>query len=579
MLEEIKINSIRKKGWKQLKKFDESEITYDMCLAAVEMDGRAIESVPAKHLNEELCMLACKTYGYAIKLVPDELKTQELCDLAAKTAESAYYYIPDRFKKQEMYFGVAQHNYTFLKDMPVDLITPDFVISIMEKGRFVEEDVLNILPKELKNDSFYSEIVRKRPDYLLAIPFKYHTKEVCLAAIKAMGYNSAVDAMKQSPDLLGELNYSMYDHDTCLAFAQQDYIERNLNNWADIEDWYKKNKGIPHKKCREYSPQHLLRWRDVAEIAVQKNSQMLKDVKKSLVDYDLCMLAVKADGRAYYYVPDAIKTKELSEIAINSAPWVPKEVPEDFITEDMCLKAVRYSGYEIEAIPQKLLTREMVLIALQDKGQELEHIPAEMLDEELCLTALNNISGTSAYNILKKIPASLRTKAVCEAAVKADSSNLDYVPDECKSYEMCLEAAKHASSINIPEEFYTEELCLALLSRSAVGFDCIPKNKLTDRICHLAISHGDQFSGTVLKDIPNHLITQQLCDEAVEISVWSLGAVPDEFVTPDMLMSVAERAPGRLNDNFPQRFRNAEFIKEMIRRYPDSRRYVESYIE
>lgn len=64
------------------------------------------------------------------------------------------------------------------------------------------------------------------------------------------------------------------------------------------------------------------------------------------------MLAVKADGRAYYYVPDAIKTKELSEIAINSAPWVLKEVPEDFITEDMCLKAVRYSGYEIEAIPQ-----------------------------------------------------------------------------------------------------------------------------------------------------------------------------------------------------------------------------------
>ena len=95
----------------------------------------------------------------------------------------------------------------------------------------------------------------------------------------------------------------------------------------------------------------------------------------------------------------------------------------------------------------------------------------------------------------------------------------------------------------------------------------------------MAISHGDQFSGTVLKDIPKHLITQQLCDEAVEISVWSLGAVPDEFVTPDMLMSVAERAPGRLNDNFPERFMNVEFITEMIRRYPGSKSYVQNYIE
>ena len=105
----------------------------------------------------------------------------------------------------------------------------------------------------------------------------------------------------------------------------------------------------------------------------------------------------------------------------------------------------------------------------------------------------------------------------------------------------------------------------------------IPKEKLTERVCLLAISHGDRYAGTVLQDIPHDIITQEMCNNAVEKSVWSLEAVPEEFVTREMLLHVAAIAPGRLSDNFPDRFKCEDFISEMIALCPGAENYVKKY--
>lgn len=67
----------------------------------------------------------------------------------------------------------------------------------------------------------------------------------------------------------------------------------------------------------------------------------------------------------------------------------------------------------------------------------------------------------------------------------------------------------------MPEEYYTEELCLELIKNSAVQFDDIPKSKLTEKVCLLAVSHGSRYGGTVIKDIPLGIITQEMCDKAI----------------------------------------------------------------
>ena len=119
---------------------------------------------------------------------------------------------------------------------------------------------------------------------------------------------------------------------------------------------------------------------------------------------------------------------------------------------------------------------------------------------------------------------------------------------------------------------------MALVEQSAVDFKIIPKEKLTEQVCLLAISHGDRYAGTVLQDVPYELITQEMCNKAVEKSVWSLEAVPEEFVTREMLLHVAAIAPGRLSDNFPDKFKCEEFIREVITLHPGAENYVKRFL-
>jgi hypothetical protein len=49
--------------------------TAEICLAAVQQDGRALDYVPEELKTQELCLAAVQQYGYAFRYVPDALKT------------------------------------------------------------------------------------------------------------------------------------------------------------------------------------------------------------------------------------------------------------------------------------------------------------------------------------------------------------------------------------------------------------------------------------------------------------------------------------------------------------------------
>jgi hypothetical protein len=60
-------------------------------------------------------------------------------------------------------------------------------------------------------------------------------------------------------------------------------------------------------------------------------------------------------------------------------------------------------------------------------------------------------------------------------------------------------------------------------------------------------------------------------------SIFMLKAVPEEFVTEEMLFYVAEVAPGCLKDNFPEQYRNKSFVAKLIERYPNAAWCIEHY--
>ena len=56
-----------------------------------------------------------------------------------------------------------------------------------------------------------------------------------------------------------------------------------------------------------------------------------------------------------------------------------------------------------------------------------------------------------------------------------------------------------------------------MLKHSAVDFKEIPKNKLTEKECLVALNYGSRYAGTVLGEIPRELITQEMCNKASPI--------------------------------------------------------------
>ena len=319
----------------------------------------------------------------------------------------------------------------------------------------------------------------------------------------------------------------------------------------------------------------LLRWKDVCEKVLKHYPYSLKHIDKKILTYEMCFKAVKLCYRTFENVPEEFKTKDIYMIAFASEPYFIKEFPEEFVTYDLWLEAVKKSGYLIKDIPHKYITEEICLEAVKNKGHVIKHIPEKFLTEEIRLEAIKCDNGFS-YAILKNIPMHLRTYDVCLEAVIQSSESFEYVPKEHVTYELCSAAAEKDSLIakKIPQEYFTEELCVKLLKTSDVAFKYIPPQYLNEKICLLAISHGKSFSGTVLNMIPQEIMTQKMCEKAVEISPWSLEAVPDKYVTENMLYIVAQKAPARLLDNFPERFCNTEFCDKLINNYPEAARYV-----
>jgi hypothetical protein len=575
-----RLESIRRNGGRHIQTFKEENITYEMCLIAVEMDGSAIYFVPECLRTEELYRVACKSYGLILGKVPKEYVSKEMCESAASSDIRALEDVPDEYKTHDFFLAVARKNPAVMQKMPEEYLTADFCIDVI---KHYGNKAISSLPKAFKNGKFYLPLVEAVPDLIWDIPANGHTAAVSKAAIRSMGYNSTAAAVRDNPELLSQLHTSLYDHESCLAFVQSPFFAKEINSKSQgfntDNDYVRGLLYLQNHYEDHYSLKHMLRWEDVCEIVVGYMPGCIRYIKQDVLTYEMCLSAIKKCGRFFSDVPEKFRTKELCLIAFEHEPHNIEEIPEEHISYDLYLNAVSRSGYILQKTPARFLTHELCLAAVKSTGHQVKYVPKEILDEEICLTAIQNLKNLG-FGILGDIPVNLRTYQVCLAAVQADSGSFKYVPEEHITYELCLAATKqHSFGLDeIPKDYFTEELCLALVEHSAVDFKIIPKDKLTERVCLLAISHGSRYAGTILENVPHELITQEMCNKAVAKSIWSLGAVPEKYVTREMLLYVAGVAPGRLADNFPERFRNKAFIDEIIQLYPGAENYVKRYL-
>ena len=93
-------------------------------------------------------------------------------------------------------------------------------------------------------------------------------------------------------------------------------------------------------------------------------------------------------------------------------------------------------------------------------------------------------------------------------------------------------------------------------------------------VCFQAIQSGRDTSSSVLKYVPPEILTQEMCDLAVEKTPHSIRDVPDKFITENLLLSVNLSLCGLSPLKFPKRLQTEEFIEKFTELHPWTRNFL-----
>ena len=483
--------------------------------------------------------------------------------------------ITEEEKTKEICLAALLEDFKAFSLVPRKLITPEFVIELVQKS---STKAISYLPKEYRTNSFYLQLVELYPDIIWAIPRKNLTAKIGKMAIQKMGYEKTADAVKETPVLLSRLHASLYDHDACLYFVKSRYFKKHCgkrnSGFNTDEDCEKGRLYLNDEFTETFSLPDIMRWEDVCHVIVSLDGSLIKYAPLDVITAKICREAID-HSRFCVDIPDSFKTKEMLLYAFSKNPEYIISMPEEFVNEEIASAAVEHSGFLLRYVPERLRTKDICMIAVKSGNDGLlKNVPSNVLDAEICLTWLKHVKRV--VQPLKQIPKSLWNYDICLAAVKIDGDELGRIPKEYIDGAMCLAAVREtaAAAKNIPAEIFTKEMAELVVSDSGVWFEYIPKRLLTEELCILAIRWGDHYSRTALRFVPEEIKTQKMCDLAVKRSPWSLQDVPEKYVTYEMLLEVAQTAPGRLEDNFPNRFRTSETIRKLIDEAPDAEEYI-----
>ena len=238
--------------------------------------------------------------------------------------------------------------------------------------------------------------------------------------------------------------------------------------------------------------------KDDLHFAVAHLGLPLNRVPEEWRDYGLCLDAVKAYGRALEDVPLAIRDRTMCMEAVRSKGSSLEFVPDRLKNRSMCRTAVEKYGPAVQHVPERLRSREMVLDAIRRDTATLRFLPRDLHDRDLCIEAIRNGGslGSVRYDLIDR--------DMCLEAVRKDGLNLHWVPEQWVDREMCFEAARGEGQFvlrDVPDELCDREFFLeAVKNHASVPFDA-----------------------------PAHLLTLEICMDAVRINKKALSYIPYEF--------------------------------------------------
>lgn len=226
---------------------------------------------------------------------------------------------------------------------------------------------------------------------------------------------------------------------------------------------------------------------EFCDIAINVGGECLKYILN--MNQDLILKLLEKDWSSIKYINDP--TDEMSKLALRKSPYAFYHIKNP--SQEICVEAVKASGENFKSVPDDKRSYEVYLALVGHKPECIKETPSFFKTEELLTIAVSKFGYT-----IKDIEQHLLTETMCVVAI--NSLTNDFQVENI---------IKHIGSNNM-----TPVICIAFVSRFPIS----------------------------LKYIPVHMITEDLCVEAVRQSPYIITSIPDRnLITYRVWMEVVKK--------------------------------------
>lgn len=176
--------------------------------------------------------------------------------------------------------------------------------------------------------------------------------------------------------------------------------------------------------------------------------------------YDVCIKAVRNDGRAIKFVPYKHKDKNMYMQAFDNK-YALKFI-DDLLSEELYIEAIK-RGASLESC--KCQTPQICELAIDQNPCDLSYVMNQTYD--LCMKAVRKRGWVLSYVRLNQ------TLEMCLSAVSNEGRVLEYVNDEFKTHKVCLTAVKNDGDAIQYVPIQTKKLCLEAVKNKPSAIEYI----------------------------------------------------------------------------------------------------------
>lgn len=374
----------------------------------------------------------------------------------------------------------------------------------------------------------------------------------------------SINAVAMKVDNLKHVPLSKLDNMVCLAACQ---IQPNLFM------------SIPEERC-SWVGNHLK----------TPFLSLLSEKQKSRY---LCRLFIKIDHNNILFVPDEMRLdRAFLELACQLNPHILSVIDESLINNDLCNLAIDSKEFSLSCLPAKWRTKQNCKKAFDKNYQEIINFPKELVTYDYVLKAMGMCSTDEVLNILKLIHIDDWDQELIVEAIKKNEYALRVIPFEKINADLIYVIAPYLTrheilSQHVPESVFSQNLCHRLVSCNPMLLGGIPAPMRDRALCFDAVSSDGralQFAphfaqndalykaavtnnGLALEHVPTPYRDEEIPYLAIRENGEAIQFIPD-YIATEVLCRDAVMQNANAIFLTPKRFQSTELFSYALRSIP-----------